>query len=153
WRCSACPPKIEHEIACDLQRQSRAVVFFHQRKGEVHSGRNTGRRIDIFVADKYWIGIDTGARRARDQNLAPVPVRCSPAAIKQTGSRQQHGSSADGADSPNSSSDGFQPAADFRTYFIILNRAAAGYEQGVDVSAQFAKSFVRHDSQTAIRDK
>ena len=92
-------------------------------------------------------------RRAPDQNLAPVPVCCGASAVKQTGPRQQHGAGADGTDPPNSSSDGFQPADHFSTYFVILNRGAAGYEQGVDVSAQFAKSFVCDDSQTAIRDK
>jgi hypothetical protein len=80
-------------------------------------------------------------------------MRCGAAAVKQTGSCQQHGPGADGADSPNPSSDGFQPADDFSVYFVILNRATAGYEQGVDVSAQFAKRFVRGNLQTAVRDK
>jgi len=38
-------------------------------------------------------------------------------------------------------------------YFVILNRAAARYQQGVDVSTQLAESFVRHDSHGAVRDK
>jgi hypothetical protein len=93
------------------------------------------------------------ARRTPNQNLAPVPVCCGAPAVKQTGSGQQHGARADGADSPGSASRGFQPADDVSTYFIILNRVAAGYEQSVDVSTQVAKCLVPHDPQTAIRGK
>src|SRR5205823_10184093 len=80
-------------------------------------------------------------------------MRRGASTVKQTGSRQQHGAGADGADSPNSSGDSFQRADHFSTYLIILNRGPTGYEQGVDVSAQLAKSFVCGDSQTTIRDK
>ena len=129
------------------------MVLFNQRQGKVHSGRHAGGRIDIFVTNKYWIRIDVCARRTSDQNLTPVPVCCGPTAVEQTGARQQHGAGADGPDSPNSSSDNFQPVDYFGAYFVILNRAAARYQQGVDVSTQLAESFVRHDSHVAVRDK
>ncbi len=93
------------------------------------------------------------AWRTPDQGLAPIPMRRGAVAIKQTGSRQQHGAGADGPDSPNSSSDGFQPADHSRAYFVILNRATARYQQGVNVSTQLAKRFMRHDSQSTVRNK
>jgi hypothetical protein len=129
------------------------MIFFHQREGEVHSCRNAGRGIDVFVPNKYWIGINVCARGAPDQNLAPVPMRCRASAIKQAGSRQQHCACADRADSPGSPSRSFQPADYVSAYFILLDRAATSHEQGVDVSAQLAKSLMRHDSHTAVREK
>ena len=80
-------------------------------------------------------------------------MRRGPAAIQQARSSKQHCSGANGTDTPNSPSDGFQPADHFITYFIIFNRGPAGYEQSVDGRTQFAKSFVCDDSQTTIRDK
>src|SRR5947207_3559235 len=108
--------------------------------------------IDIYDTNKYIIRIYLCAWLTTDKNLAPTPMRCGPAAVKQTGSRQQHLAGTHRSDSPNPSGEGLQPADYLSVYFIILNRAAAGYEQSVDVSAQLAKRLVGHDPQTAIRD-
>src|SRR5206468_11976185 len=100
----------------------------------------------------YSIRLNLSAQRTPDQNLEPTPMSCCPAAVNQTGSRQQHRVGTHRSDSPNPSGDGLQPADYLSVYFIIHNRAAAGYEQSVDVSAQLAKRLVGHDPQTAIRD-
>jgi hypothetical protein len=78
--------------------------------------------------------------------------RCA-AAIEQTGASKKHRTSANRADSPDSSGNLFQPANDVRVYFILLNRAATGDKKSVDLSTNFPKSFVRGDSQPAVRHK
>ncbi len=80
-------------------------------------------------------------------------MSCGPAAIEQTGSSKQHRTSANRADSPDSSGNLFQPANDVRVYFILLNRAATGDKKSVDLSTNFPKGFVRGDSQPAVRHK
>ena len=77
-------------------------------------------------------------------------MSCGPAAIEQTGSSKQHRTSANRADSPDSSGNLFQPANDVRVYFILLDSAATGDEQGVDFAAHFSKSFMRGDPNTAV---
>jgi len=77
-------------------------------------------------------------------------MSCDPAAIEQTGSSKQHRTSANRADSPDSSGNLFQPANDVRVYFILLDSAATGDEQGVDFAAHFSKSFMRGDPNTAV---
>jgi len=75
--------------------------------------------------------------------------RCA-AAIEQTGPSKQHCARANRSDSPDSSGNLSQPANDVRIYFILLDRAAAGDEKGVDFAAHFSKSFMRGDPNTAI---
>src|SRR4029077_15618861 len=152
-RLSAWPPEIEHQVARDLQCQMRTVVFFDQRQCQVHSRCDSGRRVNILVTDKYWVRINVGARGAFDENMTPVPMRCGPSAVEQTCSRKQHRAGANRADSPDSSGDFSQPAHHVTVYFILLDRAATGYEQGVDLSTHFPKSFMRGDSQSTVRHK
>ena len=70
--------------------------------------------------------------------------------VEQAGAGQEHCASADRADSPDSSSNSFQPAHRFRINFILLDRVAAGHEQRIDLSAHFAKRPIRGDAQTAV---
>src|SRR5437773_11142338 len=80
-------------------------------------------------------------------------MRGGAATVEQTSPSKQHRTSANRADSPDSSGDFFQPAHNVRVDFVLLNRIAAGDEQSVDLTAHFPKSFVRSDAQPAIRYK
>jgi hypothetical protein len=80
-------------------------------------------------------------------------MRRGTTSVEQTGSSKQHCAGADRSDSSDSSGDLFQPAHDVTVYFILLDRAAACYEQGVDLPSRFPKSFMRGDSQSTVRYK
>ena len=136
-----------------MQRQRRAVVFFDEGQSEVHSRRNSGRGVNIFVTNKDRIWINVSPRGPFDENVTPVPMSCGPAAIEQTGLSKKHCPGADRADPADSSGTLFQPAHDVRVYLILLNRATTGDEQSVDLSAHFPKSSVRSNSQPAVRHK
>jgi hypothetical protein len=127
------------------------MVFFDQGQGKVHSRSDSGRRVNIFVTNKYWIRINVGARGAFDKNVAPIPMRRRVAAVQQARSSKEHCAGADRADSSNSSGDLSQPAHNVIVYFILLNCAPTGYEQSVDLAAHLPKSFVRGDPQAAVR--
>src|SRR4029077_16928536 len=75
------------------------------------------------------------------------------ATVEQTGAGQQHCAGANRADSPDASGDFSQPAYHAVVYFILLDRVATGYEQGVDRSTVFPKRFMRGDSQSTVRHK
>src|SRR5437016_4803918 len=152
-RLSTWPAQIEHQVASDLQRQTRTVVFFDQRQCQVHSRCDSGGRVNILVTNKYWIGINVGAWGPFDENMTPIPMSCCPAAIEQTCSSKQHCAGANRADSPDPPGDLSQPAHDVTVYFIPLDRAATCYEQGVDLSTHFSKSFMRGDAQPTVRNE
>ena len=149
-RLAAGAPQIEHQITRNLQSESRTVIFFDQSQRQIHSSCDPGGSINVFVTDKYWIGIDVRARRAFDQGLTPIPMSRGAATIEQAGAGQEHCASANRADSPDSSGDSFQPTHRFRINFILLDRVAAGHEQRIDLSAYFAKGLIRGDAQPAI---
>src|SRR5439155_15406014 len=134
------PAQIEHEVARDLQRQTRTVVFFDQRQCQIHSRGDSRRRVNILVTDKYWVGINVRARGPFDENMTPVPMSCCPAAIEQTCSGKQHCAGANRANSPDAPGDLSQPAHDVAVYFILLNRTATSDKKSVDLFAHFPKS-------------
>src|SRR5439155_26821099 len=137
----------------ELQRQSRTVVFFDQRQCQVHSRGDSGRRVNILVTDKYWVGINVRARGPFNEGVTPVPMSCCPATIEQACSGKQHCAGANRANSPDAAGDLSQPAHDVTVYFILLDRAATCYEQGVDLSTHFSKSFMRGDAQPTVRNE
>src|SRR5207248_5615259 len=72
-------------------------------------------------------------------------------AIEQARSSKKHRARANRADSPDAPGDFSQPVYDLHIYFVALDGATAGDEQGVDFAPYFAKSFMRDDSQAAVR--
>ena len=120
----------------------------------------TGRALSIkplvaiangtFITDKYRMRIDRRARRVFDQGLTPIPMCRGTTTVEQTGARQEHCTSADRADAPDSWGNPFQPAHRFRLSLVLLDRVAAGHEQRIDLSAYLAKGLIRSDAQPAI---
>ena len=152
-RLASGAPQIKHQIARDLQSESRAVIFLDQCQRQIHSGCDSGRRVNIFITNKYWIAFDARARGTLDQSLAPVPMGRCAAAVEQARAGEQHCACANRTDSPNSCGDSFQPAHRFRVNFVLLDCVAAGHEQRVDLATHFAKSPIGGDAHTAVSNQ
>src|SRR5207237_3973349 len=141
------------KVVPEQQRHTVITGVFIDRQCHVHSRLDDGRRVNILVTDKYWVGINVRARGPFDENVTPVPMSCGPAAIEQTCSCKQHCAGANRANSPDASGQLSQPAHDVVVYFILLDRVATCYEQGVDLSTDLPKRFMRGDAHPTVRNK
>jgi hypothetical protein len=82
--------KIEDEVASDLQREGRAMIFFYQRQCQVHAGGYSRRCIDVSVANEDWARIDLSARATLAQKITPRSMSRGIPIIERAGSTQQH---------------------------------------------------------------
>jgi hypothetical protein len=150
-RLPAWAAQVKHEVASDLQRQPRAMVFFYQSQCQIHPRRNSSRGIHHAITDKYWVGINLGPRIFPGEQRTPIPVRCGTATVKDAGSTEEQCAGTDRANSPDTSSYLSEPSNYFNWYLIFLDGGATGYEQGVYLAPYLSKGFVRCDSQSTVR--
>src|ERR1700679_3751544 len=84
-----------HQYPCDFESNLVTVILFYERQRQVHSSRNTCRRINRPITQIDPIGLNYDRRILPGKLVAIAPMGAPPFAVKQSSGCEHERSGAD----------------------------------------------------------
>jgi hypothetical protein len=149
-RLAARTAKKDDEGSRHEQRQFRPPVFFNQRQRQIDPGCNSGRGVNVPIANEDGVGIESDGGKTFGHLLTKMPVGRRSTTVQQSGGGKRERPSTDRPNSPRRLRCFPEPRQESRDVFDIYSAVTASYKQCVEDAADAAKISLRRNIHAAV---